>query len=51
MASKYVGKIVDVITRLYDELAQSYIAQPFTTFFEAVCMQLDFSGGKITRKD
>ena len=44
------GKIVEVITRLYDELAQSYIAQPFTTFFEAVCMQLIFSEGKITEK-
>lgn len=28
--------MVDVMTRLYTELAQSYIAQPLMIFFEAV---------------
>jgi len=27
------------MTRLYAELAQSYMAQPLITFLEAVCMQ------------
>ena len=30
--------MVEVITKLYEELAQSYIAQAFTTFFGAVCI-------------
>ena len=42
--------MVEVMTRLYDELAQSYIAQPFTTFFEAVCMQLVLVGRKDNEK-
>ena len=44
-AVKYVGKMVDVITRLYAELAPSYMAQPLMTFREAVCMlQVKASG-------
>lgn len=35
--------MVEVMTRLYEELAQSYIAQPFTTFFGAVCITNAFS--------
>ena len=30
--------MVEVITKLYAELAQSYMAQPLITFLEAVCM-------------
>ena len=30
--------MVEVITRLYTELAQSYMAHPLITFLEAVCM-------------
>jgi hypothetical protein len=30
--------MVEVITRLYAELAQSYMAQPLIIFLEAVCM-------------
>jgi hypothetical protein len=35
-----MGKIVDVMTRAYEEFAQSYMAHPLITFLEAVGIEL-----------